>query len=275
MVSKGDNYSFIGKTGLRPFFGQWLRFRRQKARLLPAAPKPGAGLTMSPAWVYGYHTRLFSQSAPKLSVVAQRPPLDFMASHIKWASIQRRRATRARGREKEPVHAVGGAFRPERYEGYGPGGAAVVVDSVTDDRRRTGSAVRETFTRYGGHPGAQGSVSYLFHTVGLMTFPPGTDEAKLMQVALEAGAEDVVLNDDTSIEVLADPVEFETVRAILTDSGFGPATAEVTERASIPTPLAGEAAELMVKLLEALEDLDDVRDVYSNVEISDEVLARI
>jgi len=173
------------------------------------------------------------------------------------------------------VHAVGGSFEAVRYEGYGPGGAAVVVDSVTDDRRRTGSELRETFTRYGGNLGAQGSVSYLFHKVGLMTFPPGTDETRLMQVALEAGAEDVVANDDTSIEVLADPVEFETVRAILTDQGFEPSTAEVTERASIATPLSGEAGELMVKLLEALEDLDDVRDVYSNVEISDEVLARI
>jgi YebC/PmpR family DNA-binding regulatory protein len=176
---------------------------------------------------------------------------------------------------KEPVHAVGGSFEVVRYEGYGPGGAAVVVDSVTDDRRRTGSEVRDTFTRYGGHLGAQGSVSYLFHEVGLMTFPPGTDEARLMQVALEAGAEDVVLNADTSIEVLADPVEFETVRAILTEKGFVPSTAEVTERASLATPLSGEAGELMVQLLEALEDLDDVRDVYSNVEISDEVLARI
>lgn len=198
-----------------------------------------------------------------------------MAGHTKWASIQRRRAARARGREKEPVHAVGGSFEAVRYEGYGPGGAAVVVDSVTDDRARTGSEVRETLTRYGGNLGAQGSVSYLFHKVGLMTFPPGTDEARLMQVALEAGAEDVVPNDDTSIEVLADPVEFETVRAILTEQGFEPSTAEVTERASIATPLSGEAGELMVKLLEALEDLDDVRDVYSNVEISDEVLARI
>ena len=198
-----------------------------------------------------------------------------MVSHTKWASIQRRRAARARGREKEPVHAVGGAFEAVRYEGYGPGGAAIVVDSVTDDRGRTGSRVRETFTRHRGNLGAQGSVSYLFHKVGLMMFPPGTDEARLMQVALEAGAEDVVLNDDTSIEVLADPVEFETVRAILTEKGFEPSTAEVTERASIATPLSGEAGELMVKLLEALEDLDDVRDVYSNVEISDEVLARI
>jgi transcriptional/translational regulatory protein YebC/TACO1 len=135
--------------------------------------------------------------------------------------------------------------------------------------------VRDTFTKYGGSLGAQGSVSYLFHTVGLMTFPPGTDEGRLIQVALEAGAEDVVQSADTSIEVLADPVEFETVRAILADRGFIPTMAAVTERASLATPLSGVAAELTVHLLEALEDLDDVRDVYSNVEISDEVLARI
>jgi transcriptional/translational regulatory protein YebC/TACO1 len=229
---------------------------------------------MSPARVYGYHTCLFSQAAPKLSFVPDVSP-QLMAGHTKWASIQRRRATRARGREKVPVHAVGGSFKVVRYEGYGPEGAAVVVDSVTDDRVRTGTEVRETFSKYGGNLGAEGSVSYLFHTVGLMTFPPGTDESRLMQVALEAGAEDVVSSADTSIEVLADPVEFETVRAILSTRGFTPATAAVTERASIATPLSGRAAELMLQLLEALEDLDDVRDVYSNAEISDEVLARI
>ena len=174
-----------------------------------------------------------------------------------------------------PVHAVGGLFKAVRYEGYGPGGAAIVVDSVTDDGSRTAAVVRETFTQYGGNLGARGSVSYLFHTVGLMTFPPGTDESRLIQVALEAGAEDVVQSDDKSIEVLADPVEFETVRAIMSDRGFIPTSAAVTERASLSTPLSGVAAELMVHLLEALEDLDDVRDVYSNVEISDEVLARI
>ena len=121
----------------------------------------------------------------------------------------------------------------------------------------------------------QGSVSYLFHIVGLMTFPGGTDEGRLMQVALEAGAEDVVPNADTSIEVLADPVEFETVRAILSENGFVPSTAEITERASLTMQVSGEAGELLMRLLEALEDLDDVRDVYSNVEISDEVLALI
>jgi transcriptional/translational regulatory protein YebC/TACO1 len=230
---------------------------------------------MSPVRVYGYHTRLFSQSAPKLSFAANRSLSDFMAGHTKWASIQRRRAARAKGREKEPVHTVGGSYKVVRYEGYGPGGAAVLVDTITDDRGRTGAAIRETFTRYGGHLGAQGSVGYLFHIVGLMTFPPDTDEPRLMQVALEAGAEDVVQNADGSIEALADPVEFETVRAILSENGFVPLTAEVTERASLTTPLSGEAAELMVRLLEALEDLDDVRDVYSNVEISDEVLALI
>ena len=198
-----------------------------------------------------------------------------MAGHTKWASIQFRRATRAKGRQKVPVHAVGGLFKAVRYEGYGPGGAAIVVDSVTDDRSRTGAFIRATFSKYGGNLGAQGSVSYLFHTVGLMTFPAGTDEPLLMQVALEAGAEDVVQSADTSIEVLADPVEFETVKAILADGGFVPTTAAVTERASVATPLSGTAAELTVHLLEALEDLDDVRDVYSNVEISDEVLARI
>jgi transcriptional/translational regulatory protein YebC/TACO1 len=170
---------------------------------------------------------------------------------------------------------VGGSFKVVRYEGYGPGGAAVVVDSVTDDRGRTGAEVRDTFAKYGGNLGAQGSVSYLFHTVGLMTYPAGTDESQLIQVALEAGAEDVVSNADASIEVLADPVEFETVRAILAERGFVPATAAVTERASTATPLSGGAGELMVHLLEALEDLDDVRDVYSNAEISDEVLARL
>jgi transcriptional/translational regulatory protein YebC/TACO1 len=173
------------------------------------------------------------------------------------------------------VHEVGGGFEAVRFEGYGPGGAAVVVDCVTENRSRTGTEVRDTFTEYGGNLGASGSVSYLFHIVGLMTYPAGTDEGRLIQVALEAGAEDVIQNADTSVEVLADPVEFETVRAILTDSGFAPATAEVTERASISTPVSGMAAELMVQLLETLEDLDDVRDVYSNVEITDEVLARI
>lgn len=197
-----------------------------------------------------------------------------MASHTKWANIQH-----VTGRRALPGTASGVAgFRgleAVRYEGYGPGGAAVLIECVTDDHDRTRADLRRAFNEHGGHLGAEGSVSYLFNHVGLMTYPPGTDEERLMRAALEAGAEDVVPNSDRSIEVLADPMEFETVRAILTDRGFVPVAAEVTERASLTTPLSGEPAERMVRLLETLEDLDDVRNVYSNVEISDEVLARI
>ena len=231
---------------------------------------------------------------------ASKDPLRLLllvASHTKWANIQHvaghaARGARARERAGSPglavplaVHgappgpdALSGRSPPSqlaRYEGYGPGGAAVLIECITDDHDRTRADLRRAFSEHGGHLGAAGSVSYLFNHVGLMTYPPGTDEERLMHAALEAGAEDVVPNSDHSIEVLADPMEFDTVRAILTDRGFVPAAAEVTERASLTTPLSGEPAERMVRLLETLEDLDDVRNVYSNVEISDEVLARI
>lgn len=198
-----------------------------------------------------------------------------MAGHSKWANIRRRQNARARRRDRglEPEARAG--RETVRYEGYGPGGAAVMVECVTDDRGSTGSKVRRAFVQHGGRLGADGSVSYLFNTVGLMTYPPGTDEERLMKVALEAGAEDVVPNADSSVEVLADPLEFDAVRAVLTQCGFEPATAEVTQRAATSLALSGEAAVSMVQLLEALEGLDEVRDVYSNVEISDEVLARV
>lgn len=195
-----------------------------------------------------------------------------MAGHSKWANILRREGARTRKRQRTAI--VAGELETVRYEGYGPGGAAVVVECLTADRNRMSAAVRRAFTQHGGHLGAAGSVSYLFNTVGLLTYPPGTDEQQLMQVALAAGAEDVVPHGDTSVEVLADPLEFATVRAMLTHQGFTPATAEVTERAATSLELSGAAAEAMVQLLEALEDLEEVREVYSNVEISGEVLAR-
>ena len=166
-------------------------------------------------------------------------------------------------------------YQAVRYEGYGPGGAAVLVDCLTDNRNRTVAEIRHAFTKYGGNLGADGSVAYLFNQVGLMTYPPGTDEDRLMEVALEAGAEDVITNEDGSIEVLSDPAEFEEVRARLIEKGFTPADAAVTQRASTSAELQGEAAESMARLLEALEDLDDVQNVYSNAEIPDEVLARV
>ena len=180
-----------------------------------------------------------------------------------------------RRRARHLANGLRDGLEPVRYEGYGPGGAAVMVDCLTADRSRAMARVRRTFVQHGGQLGANGSVSYLFNTVALMAYPPGTDEERLMQVALEAGAEDVVPHEDTSVEVLADPQEFATVRALLADRGFVPATAEVTQRAATALELSGDTAEAMVQLLEALEQLDEVRDVYSNADIADEILARM
>jgi YebC/PmpR family DNA-binding regulatory protein len=198
-----------------------------------------------------------------------------MAGHSRWANIKRREGAHAAMRWRRAADLPCEGLERVHYEGYGPGGAAVMVECVTRDRKRVGAEVRRAFVQHGGQLGADGSVSYLFNTVGLLTYPPGTDEERLMQAALEAGAEDVVPSADTSVEVLADPIEFATVRAVLTHHGFAPATAEVTRRAATSLELSGNDAEAMVQLLEALEGLEDVRDVYSNVEISDEVLARL
>lgn len=197
-----------------------------------------------------------------------------MAGHSRWANIQRREGARARRRDRARAVSVRQRLEPVRFEGYGPGGAAVLVDCLTEDSRRVGAQVRHAFAEHGGNLGATGSVAYLFNTVGLMGYPPGTDEERLMQVALEAGAEDVVPNADRSVEVLADPLELDSVCAMLTHRGFAPATKEVTERAASSLELTGESAERMVQLLEALEGLEEVRDVYSNVELSEDVLSR-
>lgn len=162
-----------------------------------------------------------------------------------------------------------------RYEGYGPGGVAVMVDCLTDNRNRTVSEVRHAFSKAGGNLGTDGSVAYLFSKVGILSFPAGVDEDKLMHEALEAGAEDVVSNDDGSIDVLTLQETFEAVKQALSDAGLTPENAEVTQRASTSSQLGVEDAEKMVRLLERLEDLDDVQNVYSNADISEEVLAKI
>ncbi len=197
-----------------------------------------------------------------------------MTGLSKWANIQRREGALLRRRRREAGRGESADLKGVRYEGYGPGGAAVMIDCLSSDPARVRLALRQAFARHGGSLGADGSVSYLFNTVGLMTYPPGTDEEALMEVALEAGAEDVVPSADHSVEVLADPLDFPAVCALLTHRGFAPATAEVTQRASTSLTLSGESAERMALLLRDLEELDEVRDVYSNVEIPDEVLAR-
>jgi YebC/PmpR family DNA-binding regulatory protein len=159
------------------------------------------------------------------------------------------------------------------YEGYGPGGVAVMVECTTDNRNRTVADVRHAFSKLGGNLGADGSVAYLFNRVGLISFPAGTDEDRVMEVAIEAGAEDVVVDADSSIEVLTSPQEFEAVKKALEATGLAPEMAEITLRSSVSTPLDAEDAASMVKLLELLEDLDDVQNVYSNADIAEEILA--
>ena len=160
-----------------------------------------------------------------------------------------------------------------RYEGYGPGGTAVMVDCVTDNRNRTVAEIRYAFTKCGGNLGTGGSVAYLFAKVGQLSFPPGTDEERLMETALEAGAEDVIASDDGSLEVLTSAEEFGDVRDGIAADGLEPEQAEVTMRPSTSVSLDADNARQIVRLLDMLEDLDDVQQVYSNMEISDEILA--
>ena len=151
-----------------------------------------------------------------------------------------------------------------RYEGYGPAGAAVIVDTLTDNRIRTVAEVRHAFTKFGGNMGSEGSVAFLFKHVGQLLYAPGTNEDKLMEAALEAGAEDVVANDDGSLEVITGPYEFAAVKAALEKAGFKAEIAEVTMKPANETELGGDDAAKMQKLLDALEGLDDVQDVYTS-----------
>jgi len=162
-----------------------------------------------------------------------------------------------------------------RYEGYGPGGAAVMVDCMTDNKNRTVADVRHAFTKFGGNLGADGSVSYLFNHVGLLSYPGGSDEDAIMEAAIESGAEDILVDDDASIEVLTDPGDFETVRDALREAGLPPEVAELTMRASTQAELGLQEAGSMIKMLDILEDLDDVQNVYSNADISEDILAQL
>ncbi|WP_439608636.1 YebC/PmpR family DNA-binding transcriptional regulator [Hydrogenophaga sp.] len=156
-----------------------------------------------------------------------------------------------------------------RYEGYGIGGAAVIVDTMTDNRVRTVAEVRHAFSKYGGNLGTDGSVAFQFKHCGQLIFAPGTSEDRVMEVALEAGADDVISDGDGAIEVLTSPVDFEAVKHALEAAGLQPEVAEVTMRAENTIPLAGEDAARMQKLLDVLEDLDDVQEVFHNAEISE------
>jgi YebC/PmpR family DNA-binding regulatory protein len=166
----------------------------------------------------------------------------------------------------------GAVYDEVRYEGYGPGGVAVMVDGLTDNRNRTVAEVRHAFSKYGGNLGADGAVAYLFTHTGLLSFPGGSDEHQIMEVAIEAGAVDVITNDDGSIDVLSDPNEFGDVKDAMESAGLEPEQAEITMRASTSADLEISQAETFLKLLDALDELDDVQQVYSNAEIPQELL---
>jgi len=162
------------------------------------------------------------------------------------------------------------------YEGYGPNGVAVMVECLTDNKNRTVSDVRHAFTKNGGNLGTSGSVAFLFTKTGLLQFPKGTDEAKLFEIAIEAGAEDVITNEDGSIDVITAADTYETVKNALSDAGFQTDKAEVTMIASTQCKLEDEEhVKQMIKLTDMLEDLDDVQNVYSNADISEALLAKL
>jgi len=166
----------------------------------------------------------------------------------------------------------GASYEEARYEGYGPGGVAVMVDCLTDNRNRTVADVRHAFSKYGGNLGADGSVAYLFSQVGELSYAPGSDEDRIMEAAIEAGASDVVTNDDGSIDVLTAPEDYERVHAAMKSAGLEPENAEITMRASTKVRVEGAQAETLLKLLDVLEELDDVQNVYTNADIPEALL---
>ena len=169
----------------------------------------------------------------------------------------------------------GDNFDEIRYEGYGPNGVAVMVDCLTDNRNRTVAEVRHAFTKAGGNLGTDGSVSYLFSKIGILTYPTGSDEDAIMEAALETGAEDVETNDDGSIDVTTSADDFMDVKDAMVAAGFDPEMAEVTMKASTSVDLGVEDAQKVMRLVDMLEDLDDVQNVYSNAEFSDEVIEQL
>ena len=161
------------------------------------------------------------------------------------------------------------------YEGYAPGGVAVLIEAMTDNRNRTVAEVRHAFSKRGGNLGTDGSVAYLFARKGQISFAPGADEERILEIALEAGAEDIETNDDGSVDVTTAWEDFDAVKNALEEAGLTPEGGEVTMVASTTVPVDADGVEQVMGLVEALEDLDDVQNVYTNVDIPDEVLAAL
>lgn len=222
--------------------------------------------------------KLFTKLIREITVAARmgggdllaNPRLRLAVDKAKAASMPKDNIERAI--KKGSGDLDGDDYQEIRYEGYGPGGTAVMVDCMTDNRNRTVAEVRHAFTKFGGNLGAGGSVGYMFRHVGLLSFPAGSDESRILDVAIEAGADDVIADEDDSVEVITPPSAFETVCKAMKKAGVKHESAELTMRADTNTELDLQTAASMIKMLEMLEDLDDVQNVYSNADIPEHVL---
>ena len=219
--------------------------------------------------------KVFTRLIKEITVAAKHgggdpdsnPKLRLMLDKARDANMTKDSVTRAVQRGTGELEGV--SYDEARYEGYGPGGAAVMVDCLTDNRTRTIAEVRHAFSKNGGNIGADGSVAFLFKHCGQFVFAPGASEDRLMEVALDAGAEDVVKNADGSIEVISEPTDFDKVKTALEKAGLKAAAAEITMKALNETVLASAEAERMRSLLDALEDLDDVQNVYTTAALDE------
>jgi len=224
--------------------------------------------------------KLFSKLIREVTVAAKygsdpsaNPRLRAAIDKAKSQSMPKENIDRAisRGSGEEE----GFNFEEVTYEGYGPGGAAILIECMTDNRNRTVAEVRHALSKFGGNLGSDGSVSYLFEKVGLMILTAVNNRNQTMEIAIDAGAEDIESNEDGSIEIITNPTDFLNVQESLVAEGINPEIAEVTMRASVSVSIGVKHAESMLKLLDVLEDLDDVQAVHSNAEIPDEVLDRM
>jgi len=219
--------------------------------------------------------RIWTRVVREIMVAARTGGGDVSANPRLRLAIEKAKAanmpadTIKRNVDKATGNLEGVSYEEIRYEGYGIGGAAVIVDTMTDNRVRTVAEVRHAFSKHGGNLGTEGSVAFQFKNCGQLIFAPGTLEDKVLEVALEAGAEDVISDEDGAIEVLTSPADFEAVKLALESAGLVPDMAEVTMRAENAIALAGEDAVRMQKLLDVLEDLDDVQNVFHNAEIAE------
>jgi YebC/PmpR family DNA-binding regulatory protein len=220
--------------------------------------------------------KIFTRINRELTVAAREGGGDADANPRLRLAIQKANAanmpkdTIERTIKKATGELEGVTYEEIRYEGYATGGVAVMVDCLTDNRNRTVAEVRHAFAKHGGNLGTDGSVGYLFTKMGILNFPPGTPEESIMEIALEAGADDVVEEEDDSIEVQTSPEAFDAVLAAMQAAGFEPANSEITMRASTEVELDVESGQKVLRLLDVLEDLDDTQGVYSNADIPDE-----